>query len=1354
MSHPSRPQARSAAKRRRCQVRIEPLLELETRQVLTPFIPINGDTATFTAATAPTNDNLGTVTVNQGGGAALASSAAAFTSVAELTPNSSFGGDIVRIAAGPGGDFGEGVYAISRGAGANASKGAVNRPGVIYRVDPATGKSSVFFDLNTVISQLEPGGTAANSAGTATGLVNWYDIAFDPEGYFDGKPSMFVTSIDRLDPNKNAIFRIGPDGSFMGAFVSFSAGGTTGAGLVRGPSSVLIPPPEQQSFLRGLVAGDGFSTSTQGFAALFFDANSFPPGTDLNSTTTLPTGVTATPLTFGPQVGITAANSNYRSQDYSAFTNFGTPAVGPIPGAPGLSGVQGILGELLINGGAPIVNSFTAAGGATPDTAAAIITPFRRFEDIAFDQYGYFSYGTTVTPSATGGRPTVGTIPPGFVGSVFVSDLATGLAVTVTPQAPFNTTPVNIPVQGSGTVGVTTDASGNVVPIFSNGNTTGGTNIGGRIIRISPGGVITTFAEGFNTSGDQTSNGFVQSDLSISFSADGTILYASDNDGIWQFKTVTDLASSTAGSIVGLNDLRSLGAPYDGQGSAVAVIDTGVDVLSPPLRGRVSTGFNTLTNGTGNDDTAPATLQAGHGTPVAGVITQFVPQATIDPINIFTPGVALPTSTSSDILYNGMNYLTQHPFVQDPVRPGIQDRVIAANFGFGTTTTYDTEGSAFRKNPHVVIALKNQLKKFNSLGIAPVAAAGQLGAPVGTAGSATIGDLNGIALPAVLNEVISVSGVYPFPFTATATTPPTDPGLGVVPRPVGPVLLYGNGTTITVPAAFQNIVASDVLVFADKILNSSNRSLTTDYVAPEIDVPTFQRTFVGDGGVFNVFQQVGTSYSSAMVSGSIALVASALDYWTRIANTGVTSDAYLTTPVGVNTLNFGANQLLNLSAYANPNSINSILQWTAVPATDSSNPGETVLPPQLFGSTHFREFSRLDVGNAIAAIEGSVAINYLLAHGTFNVIDANKDGLITAQEIQTFVDNSTTIGMPEAGAMARLLGGTARIPTTGFRPTAVGELPDQPDVLQRRFNFFDYAANGTLKGAVSIQQLQMLAKNLLPAPDAFNIVDRQRASVNGYLLSPPALRNYSDLQHILPRYAFVPKSVVARWRNISPARFGVGRELVPGSFPPFYTLFESPITKKAATVSNAGSHTTTTTTGNNNTTTTPTGTTTGANNGAVSSTGGTQTGTTQPALPSQGAPVTGSPTNQGASQTSFEQSLLNAVTQLATNNGNNGSASQGIPTTTLSPPSQTTTPGAATPAGTLLATNTNTQTTTTQTTSTTPTGTKTTTPSSPVAQTSAPTSSTPKPKAAAKPKKNNKFLGGAFDYLGKLFRGK
>ncbi len=112
MSHPSRPQAGGPAPRRRRRYHLENVMPLEDRKLPAPVVTVLGNTATFTAAATPTNTNLGTVSVTQG--AAVADSAAGFTSVSQLTPSSVFGGDMVRIQAGPGGDFGKGVYAISR----------------------------------------------------------------------------------------------------------------------------------------------------------------------------------------------------------------------------------------------------------------------------------------------------------------------------------------------------------------------------------------------------------------------------------------------------------------------------------------------------------------------------------------------------------------------------------------------------------------------------------------------------------------------------------------------------------------------------------------------------------------------------------------------------------------------------------------------------------------------------------------------------------------------------------------------------------------------------------------------------------------------------------------------------------------------------------------------------------------------------------------------------------------------------------------------------------------------------------------------------------------------------------------
>ncbi len=144
--------------------------------------------------------------------------------------------------------------------------------------------------------------------------------------------------------------------------------------------------------------------------------------------------------------------------------------------------------------------------------------------------------------------------------------------------------------------------------------------------------------------------------------------------------------------------------------------------------------------------------------------------------------------------------------------------------------------------------------------------------------------------------------------------------------------------------------------------------------------------------------------SAAIVTGSYALVSSALNYWITLAQSnGYVDDAYLTSPVGVDSLNYGPHQFKNLSAWNNPSGINGILAWTAVPATDANDGGSLSTPPTLPGNTAYRAYASVNVANAIAAIEGYVAINYLLKHNIFPIIDANHDGIITAQELQGFV---------------------------------------------------------------------------------------------------------------------------------------------------------------------------------------------------------------------------------------------------------------------------------------------------------------------------------------------------------------
>ncbi len=583
--------------------------------------------------------------------------------------------------------------------------------------------------------------------------------------------------------------------------------------------------------------------------------------------------------------------------------------------------------------------------------------------------------------------------------------------------------------------------------------------------------------------------------------------------------------------------------------------------------------------------------------------------------------------------------MIQHPFVNDPLRPGKVDRVVAASFAFGTTQTFQTEVDAFKNYPQIVIALKNAYHKFLKEGIAPIAAAGEFGAPLGATGAssttggtggggaggggaggggaggggttgsgaapagsagannadnAAVGDSNGIALPAVLDEVISVTGVYSFPYDQTPASPPTDQVNGVLPDPLGPILLLGNSLTIggtassstggtggagggagTTGGGFnanaQLLAAGDKEIYANRIVGAANRSNATDFAAPALNVPTFRRQFLNTtssttttGTTSTVtnhltFTQVGTSMAEAIVTGAYSLVSSALNYWTNLAkSSGYTDDAYLTTPVGVDSLNFGKHAWINLSAFNNPSGINGILAWTAVPAADANDGGGVSTPPTLPGGIFPRSFATINVANAIAAIEGYEAIHYLTAHNDWKFIDVNHDKVITAQELTNFTNNSAAMGLPEAGAMAALLGGTDTYGPVqpGINNEVFNENPDDPAAEQRRFNFFDFAADGQLNGSVTINEYKMLGRILLPSPDAYAVTDRQRASANGFLLNPTAKRNFVALQRTLPGFQWVSKAQVKKYRNVSPAQFGVDQNVTPGTSFPLYTLFD------------------------------------------------------------------------------------------------------------------------------------------------------------------------------------------------------
>ena len=108
------------------------------------------------------------------------------------------------------------------------------------------------------------------------------------------------------------------------------------------PTAILVPPVQDQSFLSGLIAGSGISTTSGTFAALYFQSSSYSPGqvisnatlanrshrdqpriagcrvTTTNNVGTIFNGLIDT----GPIVGLTASNSDYQQPDLLGLHGF------------------------------------------------------------------------------------------------------------------------------------------------------------------------------------------------------------------------------------------------------------------------------------------------------------------------------------------------------------------------------------------------------------------------------------------------------------------------------------------------------------------------------------------------------------------------------------------------------------------------------------------------------------------------------------------------------------------------------------------------------------------------------------------------------------------------------------------------------------------------------------------------------------------------------------------------------------------------------------------------------------------------------------------------------------------------
>ena len=132
--------------------------------------------------------------------------------------------------------------------------------------------------------------------------------------------------------------------------------------------------------------------------------------------------------------------------------------------------------------------------------------------------------------------------------------------------------------------------------------------------------------------------------------------------------------------------------------------------------------------------------------------------------------------------------------------------------------------------------------------------------------------------------------------------------------------------------------------------------------------------------------------------------------------------------------------------------------------------------------------------------------------------------------------------------MARLLGGTARIPTTGLpdhhrRRDARPARRPGPAVQLLRLRGRRPAQRGDLDRPVP-------AAGQEPAAGARRLHDHRPPEVRratASCISPQPLRNISDLQHMLPTVRLRPQDARSRGSATSrPPKFGVGRGQLPG----------------------------------------------------------------------------------------------------------------------------------------------------------------------------------------------------------------
>lgn len=883
--------------------------------------------------------------------------------------------------------------------------------GVIERPDAADAGtiSRITPSGNVSIFATVPGGGNLGFGG----YKNFFDIVIDPIGIFDGVPSLFVSASDQVDAAKNAIYRFDVNGNLLdGApFATFTEDSNSDLTFDDHPTVMALNPGNGE-WPAGLYVADVEEESFSEGDDLFVFQPGYMPGSIINSNT-MPSGVT--------RIADMARNVS--------------PPDGPLPDMDARAMVFDpgnqyestlIMASTDLEDGTESTTMkfdppLAGSGEAFDSTLFQPLTT-HLWMDASFDNGGFLSTD----------------MDGEYIGSYFVTDSAgggdedlRGVIHRIHPEGQFNNGGEEDPFAFNFRV---TDPAMDIIPDVTLDDETAGMN-----------GVF-----------------------SISISPDGQRIQIADLDGIWEIRTDVGLPCSMSGDNTGVCDvLVDLGRPYRGAGLAVAVIDTGVDSAHSGFGGLVTEGRD-VALGTLYNKELPGTLdEMSHGTNGAGVIHQIAPEAVIVPVKTDVSGTG--GLSNRQILWEGVRYVADNPIVEHPIT-GELVPVVAGNMSFGLINSeqvYDSEREAAQTDGSSLYTFKDQMQRWRSLGIYPVASAGNEGTLFEEA-------MDGMDLPAVINEVVSVGATYPY-----GPTPPLEPPAGT------------------------ELVDGDLIAFPDKVAAFSSRSQDTDFMAPGTAVRTFNSTIDLDFDDFPDLPPInlnytGTSASAPYVTGIFTMVYSAVDFWSDVASDGSTTEGFLgaSDAVPVN-----MSSILDIGPYLTPDGVHAILQWTSVPVNDIDLVFEDEVAQQFRlrnngeDSTEYRTYSRIDAGQAISAIEGAIAFDYFSHHpGLVAEMDSDNSGILTATEIQNFSNDSSN--SPTSRAMASMIGGTSS------------------DSIQKRTDLFDRlnGDNGLgVEDGIGVHQIDVLADSLLPSLGKFRITQRTANGNEGYLTDSDATRNWHDL---------------------------------------------------------------------------------------------------------------------------------------------------------------------------------------------------------------------------------------------------